>query len=222
MRKYSVLLLIVFLLPIIINAQNKLPNDVRWVVESSEYKILCNQIYNNAWNNLEHTLKSETEKWAIVMDLDETVLDNSKYQITLVEKGENYNPESWSKWVNLKQAGLVPGAKTFINRIRTIEKYQIIFVSNRMHSNLEPTIDNMKELGIYGPNDIFLLRTNKQDKKPVRRNEILTGTERMKRHGAFKVLAFLGDASGDFPKEDSILSFSKGMYMFPNPMYGKW
>ena len=48
------------------------------------------------------------------------------------------------------------------------------------------------------------------------------GTERMKKHGAFKVLAFLGDASGDFPKEDSILSFSKGMYMFPNPMYGKW
>ena len=97
MRKYSVLLLIVFLLPIIINAQNKLPNDVRWVVKSSEYRILCNQIYNNAWNNVEHTLRSESEKCAIVMDLDETVLDNSKYQITLVEKGENYNPESWSK-----------------------------------------------------------------------------------------------------------------------------
>ena len=156
------------------------------------------------------------------MDLDETVLDNSKYQIGLFKKGEHYNPKSWSQWVNLKQADIIPGAEEFINKIRKIEKYQIIFISNRMHANLEPTIENMKELGIFDEKDIFLLRKNKQDKKTVRRNEILTGTGRMEKYGAYKMVAFFGDAFGDFPEEDGFRKFSKNMYMFPNPMYGKW
>ena len=81
----------------------KLPNDIRWVTNSSEYKILCEQTYENAWNNLAETLKAANSQSVIIMDLDETVLDNSKYQIDLTEKGESYNPESWSVWVNQKK-----------------------------------------------------------------------------------------------------------------------
>ena len=73
--------------------QIKLPNDIRWVTNSSEYKILCEQTYQNAWDNLSNVLKIADSKSAIIMDLDETVLDNSKYQIGLIEKNESYNPE---------------------------------------------------------------------------------------------------------------------------------
>ena len=58
----------------------QLPNDVRWVTESKEYNKLCMQIYRSAWRI---TRNVYAEDRVIIMDLDETVLDNSQYQIDL-------------------------------------------------------------------------------------------------------------------------------------------
>jgi len=199
----------------------KLPNDIRWITNSSEYKILCEQTYKNAWDNLSSTLKNANINSAIIMDLDETVLDNSKYQIGLVEKNESYNPDSWSLWVNKKEAYLVPGAKEFIDSVRTTD-VRIIFLSNRMAKNETPTIENMKSLNIYQDDDIFMLRIDKPDKKHIRRAEVFNGTGRMKNIGPMKVLAYFGDAKHDFPDSNNEYIFGKNMFMFPNPMYGKW
>ena len=199
----------------------KLPNDIRWVTNSSEYQILCEQTYENAWNHLSETLKTADSQSAIIMDLDETVLDNSKYQIGLVEKNESYNPESWSLWVNLKEADLVPGAKKFIDNVRNTN-VSIIFLSNRMAKNELPTIENMRALNIYEEDDIFMLRIDKSDKKHIRRAEILNGTGRMGEVGPLTVLAYFGDARHDFPDPDDYYNFGENMFMFPNPMYGKW
>tara|TARA_Y100001970_G_scaffold291755_1_gene430177 strand:+ start:840 stop:1538 length:699 start_codon:yes stop_codon:yes gene_type:complete len=203
------------------NKETKLPNDIRWVTNSSEYQILCEQTYKNAWDNLSDVLKNATAQSAIIMDLDETVLDNSDYQVGLTEKNESYNPESWSVWVNLEEAKLVPGAKTFIDSVRTTQT-RIIFLSNRMASNESPTIENMKELEIYEKEDIFLLRIDKPDKKHIRRAEVMQGTGRIKDIGPMNVLAYFGDARHDFPDPDDYYIFGQNMFMFPNPMYGKW
>jgi len=204
------------------NSENtKLPNDIRWVVNSSEYDILCEQIYTNAWKNLSVILKKSDSKSCIVMDLDETVLDNSKYQIDLTEKNESYNPESWSEWVNLKEAELVPGAKEFIDKVRETN-VKIIFLSNRMEKNKVPTIQNMGKLEVISSNDIFLLRKDKKDKKHIRRNEIVSGIGRFEKLGPLKVLAYFGDAKHDFPEADNYYTFGRNMFIFPNPMYGKW
>ena len=199
----------------------KLPNDIRWVTNSSEYQILCEQTYENAWDNLSTILKTADSQSAIIMDLDETVLDNSKYQVNLTEKGESYNPESWSDWVNQKEAELVPGAKTFIDNVRNTN-VRIIFLSNRMAKNESPTIENMQALNIYEDDDIFMLRIDRPDKKHIRRAEVIEGTGRMVEFGAMKVLAYFGDARHDFPDPDDYYSFGSNMFMFPNPMYGKW
>ena len=199
----------------------KLPNDIRWVTNSSEYQILCEQTYENAWDNLSTILKTADSQSAIIMDLDETVLDNSKYQVNLTEKGESYNPESWSDWVNQKEAELVPGAKIFIDNVRNTN-VRIIFLSNRMAKNESPTIENMQALNIYEDDDIFMLRIDKPDKKHIRRAEVIEGTGRMAEFGAMKVLAYFGDARHDFPDPDDYYSFGINMFMFPNPMYGKW
>jgi len=199
----------------------KLPNDIRWTTNSSEYQILCEQIYENAWNNLSNTMVSADSQTAIIMDLDETVLDNSKYQIGLVKKNESYNPESWSLWVNLKEADLVPGAKQFIDNVRQTN-VKIIFLSNRMAKNELPTIENMKALKIYEEDDIFMLRIDKPDKKHIRREEVINGTGRMNEIGPLKILGYFGDARHDFPDPDDYYKFGYNMFMFPNPMYGKW
>ena len=219
--------LIIFTLSFLIlscntNSDNiKLPNDIRWVVKSKEYDILCEQIYNTAWGKLSRLLKNSDSNSCIVMDLDETVLDNSKYQIDLTKKGESYNPESWSAWGNLKEAELVPGAKNFIDNVNKTN-VRIVFLSNRMDKNKLPTIKNMERLSIVDSDDIFLLRLNKEDKKYVRRSEIINGDGRFSEIGPLKVLAYFGDAKHDFPDDDDNFTFGQNMFMFPNPMYGKW
>ena len=207
---------------------DKLPNDVRWVRESNEYKSLCYQIYSNATTNLNRQVgvnpyslnNKDLSTYAIVMDLDETVLDNSQYQVELLDKNESFNMTSWAKWVNREEAKLVPGAKEYIDLVRSYG-IQLIFISNRMDERLNATINNMKILDIYSESDIFLLRKNKKDKKTIRRNEIYNSTGRMVNYNTYTVIQYLGDAMGDFPSYDS-KQFSIDQYIFPNPMYGKW
>ncbi len=207
---------------------DKLPNDVRWVRESNEYKSLCYQIYSNATTNLNRQVgvnpyslnNKDLSTYAIVMDLDETVLDNSQYQVELLDKNESFNMTSWAKWVNREEAKLVPGAKEYIDVVRSYG-IQLIFISNRMDERLNATINNMKILDIYSESDIFLLRKNKKDKKTVRRNEIYNSTGRMANYNTYTVIQYLGDAMGDFPSYNS-KQFSVDQYIFPNPMYGKW
>ena len=207
---------------------DKLPNDVRWVRESNEYKSLCYQVYSNAITNLNRQVganpyslnNKDLSTYAVVMDLDETVLDNSQYQVELLDKNESFNMISWAKWVNREEAKLVPGAKEYIDVVRSYG-IQLIFISNRMDERLNATINNMTTLDIYSESDIFLLRKNKKDKKTVRRNEIYNSTGRMANYNTYTVIQYLGDAMGDFPSYDS-KQFGVDQYIFPNPMYGKW
>ena len=164
---------------------------------------------------------SKTSNYAIIVDLDETILDNSEYQVMLNKEGKKFNQKSWSNWVKKEEAKLVPGAKKFIKKMRELE-IQIIFISNRMESNLLPTINNLKNLNIFSKKDIYLLRLDKADRKTIRRKEVFTRSGRMKDYPQFNVIAFLGDAYGDFPKNNSNYSWDTHYHIFPNPMYGKW
>ena len=197
-----------------------LPNDVQWVIKSSEYQSICEQIYINAWISIRNRVASVDEP-VIIMDLDETILDNSQYQIDLFNKSEQYNPRSWNKWVKKEKAKLVPGSKDFILRFKKIKGAKIIFLSNRDNTTLMATKNNMKDLGIFFSDDIFLLRLDKDDTKINRREEVLLGKNRMKAYGAKKIIAYFGDAMGDFP-EDKNYMFGINKFIFPNPMYGKW
>ena len=192
-----------------------------WVTQSREYKAVCLQTYASAWEKVEAAAQKESGLWAIVMDLDETVLDNSGYQRDLETKGEAYSQESWEVWVLKKEAALVPGAKEFVSKVRALPRARIIFISNRYARNTKPTRLNLEKLGVAGDNDIYMLRKEKADTKSIRQKEVLQGTGRMKEHGAFKVLAWFGDAAHDVP-DDPKLKWGTQKFMMPNPVYGNW
>ncbi|MDC0189285.1 hypothetical protein OAJ42_00170 [Flavobacteriales bacterium] len=196
----------------------KLPNDVRWVTESNEYNKLCMQIYRSAWRIIRNVY---AEDRVIIMDLDETVLDNSQYQIDLFLNSQSFNLESWNNFVRKEISTLVPGAKEFIRSYKSNKNSKIIFLSNRSVETSKATKNNMKALGIYYKNDIFLLKENENDSKVARRLEVFEGTGRMKKHGPLSVIAYFGDAIGDFP-DDKNYEFGINKFIFPNPMYGKW
>ena len=225
MRFYIIILIIFSLfiscLDVVVNNKEKnLPNDVRWFTNSNEYVAICKQTYKNAMYSMQ-SIFFKTKNPIIIMDLDETVLDNSKYQIDLFLNNAQYNEITWDHFVNKEISNLVPGAKDFINEYKKYANARIIYISNRSHSTLEATKNNMKKLGIYFEDDIFLLRNNKEDTKIVRRNEVFNGSHRMSLHGSQTVLAYFGDAMGDFP-QDINYEFSINKFIFPNPMYGKW
>ena len=90
-----------------------------------------------------------------------------------------------------------------------------------MEERLQETKNNIKKLGIYSDNDIYLLRRDKADKKTLRRQEVFLCKGRMEGYQMFSVLQYLGDAMGDFESIDEI-RFGVNQFIFPNPMYGKW
>jgi 5'-nucleotidase (lipoprotein e(P4) family) len=202
--------------------EGKLPNDVRWVRQSAEYRILCEQLFHQATVAILRTVKAEKNSGnlAVVVDLDETVLDNSHYQVERWKAGLSFTQDSWSDWVNRKEAGLIPGAKAFLSTVRK-KGVRVVFLSNRMNDNLKPTRENLQALGALDPRDLFLLRLDKDDLKEVRRKEVTDGTGRMKKVGPLKVIGYVGDQMGDFPS-DRKLEFGKTNFLLPNPMYGKW
>ena len=152
---------------------DKLPNGVRWVRESNEYANLCRQTFRMAQDTVRDQIKNSSgQKIAVVMDLDETVLDNSLYQVERHRLGLGFTQDSWSAWVKREEAGLVPGAKSFIDFLRK-QPVRLIFLSNRMNENLAPTKSNLRKLGVLRADDLFLLRIDKPDTKIKRRSEII-------------------------------------------------
>ena len=206
----------------LVGGEEKLPNDVRWVRQSTEHKTLCEQLFRQATVTILRTVKTEksTGNLAVVVDLDETVLDNSLYQVERWKAGLSFTQDSWSDWVNRKEAGLIPGAKEFLSAVRK-KGVRVVFLSNRMNDNLEPTRENLRLLGVLDSKDLFLLRLDKDDLKEVRRKEVTDGTGRMKKVGPLKVLGYVGDQMGDFPRVRT-KEFGKTNFLLPNPMYGKW
>ena len=202
--------------------EGKLPNDVRWVRQSAEYRILCEQLFHQATVAILRRVKAEKNSGnlAVVVDLDETVLDNSHYQVERWKAGLSFTQDSWSDWVNRKEAGLIPGAKAFLSTVRK-NGVRVVFLSNRMNDNLKPTRGNLQALKVLDPRDLFLLRLDKDDLKEVRRKEVTDGTGRMKKVGPLKVIGYVGDQMGDFPS-DRKQEFGKTNFLLPNPMYGKW
>ena len=107
---------------------NQLPNDIRWVTNSKEYISICNQTYNMAIKNLNKINSINNENnLAVIMDLDETVLDNSQYQVELTKLNQSFNMDSWANWVDREEAKLIPGCLDYINAVRQ-KSIQIIYI----------------------------------------------------------------------------------------------
>ena len=207
---------------VMVVGEEKLPNDIRWIRQSIEYRALCEQLFRQATVAILRKVKTEknSDNLAVVVDLDETVLDNSLYQVERWKAGLSFTQDSWSEWVNREEAGLVPGAKEFLKAVRK-KGVRVVFVSNRMNKNLEPTRRNLLALEVLAPNDLFLLRLDKDDVKEVRRREVNEGKARMKKVGPLNVVGYVGDQMGDLPSGQA-KEFGKTSFLLPNPMYGKW
>lgn len=206
-----------------------LPDSIRWVRDSAEYRAAALQTYRTASTNVATAATGrQPGSWAIVADADETVISNMQYQIERAQARLPYTPESWHAWVGRREATPIPGAATFLEQVRTLGG-RIAIVTNRLESECADTEAVFKaHLLAY---DVMLCRPDggPSDKNP-RFAAVAAGTT--KAGGPLlDVVAFVGDNILDFPnlsqaaalKADSSLDpFGIRFFMLPNPIYGSW
>ena len=129
---------------------------IYWQQNSAEYEALCYQAFNAAQAYLNQFLDgfnpngdeiSNDKKKAIIMDLDETVFNNSPYNGYLVKNNLIYTPETWRDWTIQTSAELVPGAAEFIKGAIDAG-IEIFFISNRSQAELPYTIQNLVDKGV--------------------------------------------------------------------------
>ena len=206
----------------------ELPNDVRWSRDSAEHKAILVQVYHMAGEVLAPmAAELEPGTWAVALDADETVIDNSLYQKERIEIGETYSSESWAQWVARKEAPPLPGALGFLGRVRALGG-KIAIVTNRKEDHCPDTRANFHAFSI--PFDVILCKPPGEDRKEVRWEKVENGTA-AEGLPPLDIVMWLGDNIQDFPRLDQELRrqpeaaferFGLQYFVLPNPMYGSW
>ena len=170
------------------------------------------------------------KKPAIIVDVDETVLDNTAYEARMILDGTKY-PEGWVSWGKEASAAEVPGAKEFLN-YAAAKGVTIFYITNRVVELKEATQNNLTKLGI--PWD--------QTKETIlMRGENNWGSDKGSRRALvaqeYRVLLMAGDNLGDFvDAKDNNLSpqkrkaiveeyadyWGEKWFMLQNIAYGDW
>jgi 5'-nucleotidase (lipoprotein e(P4) family) len=224
-----------------------------WMQISAEYRACCYQAYNLARRRLTEKVQSPPPGgWAkppaVVLDLDETVLDNGEFQTRLIRNSLGFDQATWDSWEknDFGHVRLVPGARAFINETRRLG-VAVVYITNRSQKKelRDGTLNALELLGVEVPGENLLGATTTSD-KTVRRTEV---------EGRYTVLLYVGDNLRDFHEGDfrSIVDntkpdqkteepaklrsavvararavdrcedlFGREWIILPNPAYGEW
>ena len=202
---------------------------------SAEIHRLFQQCYELARLRLDANLsKPHVLPAAVIMDIDETVLDNSPYQITNVAKGRTFNQATWAEWTARAEAKALPGSLDFLRYAKS-RGCSIYYISNRSAAEKEATIKNLATLGFPDADDRHVLC---MDKPQVPTSSGTSDkTERRAQVKAGHYIALLcGDQLRDFDEsfKDRATDFGRQrveamndtltnyFIMLPNAMYGTW
>ena len=199
-----------------------------WTQTSGEWRALAYQAFALARLRLDQDLRANRNRRiprAVIVDVDETVLDNSPYQAMTVKTRTAYESKSWLAWCEKAQAAAIPGAVEFL-RYANSRGVRVFYVTNRRTSEKQCTAQNLKKVGFPDVSDeTVLVRTDVSSKQP-RRDGIA------RRH---RVVLLMGDNLNDFAEIfeqsktiDSRLAattqnksnFGSRFIVLPNVMYG--
>jgi acid phosphatase len=220
-------------------------NALVWVQRSAEYRALTTQTYQAARTALDRALKDKkstaaTEQEqvdkkalkkmppAIILDLDETVLDNSTYQVELLRQNAAFSDASWQAWVARVEAKPLAGAKEFLDYADS-KKVAIFYVTNRVCDAADlndPTVTVLRRRQMPLVSERLLCKKETSNKSP-RRAAVAA---------EHRVLLLLGDDLNDFVTADAAAGgagrdtlaeahrerWGRQWFLLPNPMYGSW
>jgi 5'-nucleotidase (lipoprotein e(P4) family) len=219
-----------------------------WTQRAVEHDLVFREIYRNAKEKLKKAIADP--KWnalplderkgavrsrppAVILDVDETILDNSPYQARLIRSGEEYGELSWKKWCHEEAANPLPGAVEF-TRYAAAHGVAVYYVTNRSTDLEAATLDNLRKVGfpVTGSESLLGLGTVVKDCEQVGSDK---GCRRQLVGRTHRVLMQFGDQIDDFvgviantpdDRAKSVQPYldwiGERWWVLPNPMYGSW
>jgi len=205
------------------------PESIRWSRDSAEHRALFLQVYRAAAAYVEREAASRASgSWAVILDADETVLDNSTYQLEQARAGKAFDGASWLAWCARREAVPLPGAAAFLARVRGLGG-KIAIVTNRTRTECPDTEAVFQAQGLAY--DVMLCKLDGgPSDKSARFEAVARGTTRAGLP-PLDVVAFVGDNIYDFPGQsqairtkgdEAFAEFGARFFVLPNPMYGSW
>lgn len=219
-------------------------NAVLWVQSALEYEATALQSFRLAqlqldaalqdpgWTAaLEQTGDSSKLPPAVIVDVDETVLDNSYYQARMVRDGTEFSPTTWDPWVMEAKATAIPGAREF-TQYAAERGVTIFYITNRTRNIEAATRRNLAAEGfpIAAEVDTVLTRGERPEW-----NASAKGPRRAHVARGYRILLLVGDDLGDFvidasgtPQDRRTRAapyeewWGRRWIMLPNPTYGSW
>lgn len=200
-----------------------------WTQTSAEFRALSYQSFNYARLLFDRDLKTNHRskmKRAVIVDVDDTVMDNSPYEASLVLNHKSYTAADFTDWCQRKVAGAVPGSVEFLKYVHA-KGARVFYVTNRRDVERQCTAENLKQLGFPDiGDDTLLLRADTSSKEP--RRQMIA-----KKH---RIVLLIGDNLNDLAQVferksiadrsaavDAIKNeFGSRFIVIPNAMYGEW
>lgn len=234
--------------PVDTPAANDNLNAVAWSQTAVEHDLIYLQTYRDAgsrllaalhdrhWDALgknDRTTPLKGLKPAVILDIDETVLDNSPFAARMIRGNRDYNEAEWAAWCKEAQARALPGAVEF-TRFAAHHGIAVIYISNRAKDLDQATLANLRSAGfpVSGPEAFLGLGTvvagceQAGSEKGCRRQQV-------GRH--YRVLMQFGDQLGDFVDvnastdagrrhvvEPYMAWIGTRWFVLPNATYGSW
>ena len=204
------------------DAPMPLSPGTEWVAYAPGYIAEAEQVYADAKSFVEDQSANRPDgSWAVILDVDETVLNNVAYQISLDRTGASYSPQSWYAWTQKEEATLVPGAASFVEKVNALGGH-VALVTNRSDKEQLATENNLAKLGIARADDFRVLLTRSSpdgDSDKETRFELVTEILRVQGYRDVEIVAYVGDNVGDKPKQRDKWEFfcidQGGMYGDP-------
>jgi acid phosphatase len=217
-------------------------NSTLWVQTSVEYEMICRQTFLSATHVVEKAVLDKS--WsaaieqmgsmnfsdlppAIIVDVDETILDNSPFQARLIRNNKVYNDTLWKKWVMEEKAHPVPGAKEFIHDVKKLG-IKVFYVTNRQEK--VPTVKNLQKMI---DSTIAFSEVLVKNEKPAWTSD--KTTRRSYIANSHRILVLVGDDYNDFAFLGKVLPekrieravshkkfWGTKWFILPNPTYGNF
>jgi 5'-nucleotidase (lipoprotein e(P4) family) len=200
-----------------------------WQQSSAEARALQYQAYRLARLMLDRDLRIHNKsklKRAVVVDIDETLLDNTRFQAGQIVSHTAFNSKDWIEWCNTAKASAIPGAVEFL-RYAAGRGVRVFYVTNRGMPEKPGTMTNLKQLGFPGVGDeTVIVRTDVSSKEP----------RRQKISESYRIVLLCGDNLNDFTNlfegkttgernaaaDAARRKFGTQFIVLPNPTYGDW
>lgn len=222
------------------NPGHAIVNATLWMQTSAEYRASALGTYAAArrqldaaladpsWSAMNQTGASSLPN-AVILDLDETALDNTPFEARSIRKGTTFDTPSWQAWVSEANAHAVPGASEFLAYAQSRGVTPFYITNRDFTPEHPPTLANLQKLRFPVTDDTLLTR----GKRPEWRSDKTSRRDHVA--STHRVLLLIGDDLNDFvdardkklAERDAIMQTTAAQwgtrwFMIPNPIYGSW